>query len=71
MPGGRGIGSNEGGMGRGSSYGSDLDMGATGKYVCMKCGYSIPKKAGIPCMDEYAQSAGLYCFERVAPKKGY
>jgi hypothetical protein len=45
-----------GGRGRGSGGGRGL--GASGRCVCMKCGYSASKNIGIPCLDERCPSCG-------------
>jgi hypothetical protein len=58
MPGGRGTGRGGGGMGRGSGSGRGMGMGAVGQCVCVKCGYSAPKKAGVPCMEEKCPKCG-------------
>ena len=62
MPGGRGVGRGSGGIGRGSGSGRGGGMGSTGKCVCMKCGYSTIKKAGIPCIDERCPTCGNVLF---------
>jgi len=54
MQGGRG----GGGSGRRSGSGRGGGMGSLGKCVCVKCGYSSPKKAGIPCMEEKCPKCG-------------
>ena len=45
-----------GGRGRGSGGGRGL--GVSGNCVCMKCGYSASKRAGIPCLDERCPTCG-------------
>lgn len=45
-----------GGRGRGSGGGRGL--GAYGTCVCLKCGYSMVKKAGKPCLDERCPTCG-------------
>ena len=52
MPEGRGSNRTGRGMGRGSGSGRGLGMGIVGNCVCVKCGYSTPKKAGVPCVEE-------------------
>lgn len=52
MPNGRGRGS--GGRGRG--------LGAVGNCVCVKCGYSAPKIAGVPCMEKKCPKCGTILF---------
>lgn len=38
--------------------GGGRGMGPSGRCVCLKCGYSVPKKAGVPCLDERCPSCG-------------
>ncbi len=57
MPNGRGSG-RSGGMGRRSGSGGGRGLGPSGKCVCMKCGYSAPKRAGVPCLDERCPTCG-------------
>jgi hypothetical protein len=54
MPNGRG-GS---GGGRRSGSGRGRGMGPSGDCICVKCGYSSPKKAGVPCLDERCPKCG-------------
>ena len=51
MPGFGGRGSGQKGSGSGG-------MGARGDCTCVKCGYSIPKKPGTPCMQEKCPHCG-------------
>jgi len=51
-----GGGGRGGGMGGGGGRGSG--MGAVGNCICVKCGYTAPKKAGIPCMQEKCPDCG-------------
>jgi len=44
------------GMGRGSGKGGG--MGPVGNCVCMKCGYSVPKRNGVPCMETKCPKCG-------------
>ena len=45
------------GKGMGKGRGSGL-KGGIGNCVCVKCGYSTPKKAGVPCMQEKCPQCG-------------
>lgn len=33
-------------------------MGPSGTCVCLKCGYSISKRRGVPCLDEKCPKCG-------------
>ena len=33
-------------------------MGPSGTCVCLKCGYSISKRQGVPCLDERCPKCG-------------
>lgn len=44
------------GMGRGGGKGGG--MGPAGSCVCVKCGYSTPKRSGMPCMDQKCPKCG-------------
>ena len=54
MPGGRG----GGGMYRKPGSGRGGGMGSLGQCVCIKCGFSSPKNAGIPCMKKKCPNCG-------------
>ena len=62
MPGGNGTGKRAGDLGRGGGSGRGSGMGAVGNCVCVKCGCSTPKKAGVPCMDETCPKCGALLF---------
>jgi hypothetical protein len=69
MPGtGRGTGRGGGSRGAGQrSDGRGGGMGAAGNCVCVKCGYSAPKKRGIPCRDERCPKCGAVLLREGGP----
>lgn len=34
-------------------------MGPSGTCVCLKCGYTISKRQGVPCLDEKCPKCGV------------
>lgn len=58
MPNTKGRGRRFGRMGGGSGSGRGSGMGAEGKCVCLKCGYSTPKKPAVKCLDERCPTCG-------------
>jgi len=38
--------------------GKGMGMGPSGTCVCLKCGYSISKRRGVPCLDEKCPKCG-------------
>ena len=54
---GRGQGSRGQRWGSSQQYGRGL--GASGNCVCLKCGNTVPKKAGRPCLDERCSKCGI------------
>ena len=37
-------------------------LGPVGQCVCVKCGYTIPKKTRVPCMNETCPNCGTVLF---------
>lgn len=46
------------GAGRGMGSGRGGGMGPSGNCICLKCGYAVSKRAGLPCLEEKCPRCG-------------